>query len=418
MQPPRIEVIPARPAVCRDASIMLDVLVRITPPLQDIHIVRPPINLGIVLDRSGSMVADQKMDHAREAAIFAVWQLLANDRVSVTVFDDQIETLAPSALATDKADLVSKIRRIGPRGSTALHSGWLAGAEQVLEYVASQALNRVLLLSDGLANVGMTDTGAICAEVRGVAAREVSTSTIGVGRDYNEDLLASMARAGGGSYYFVEGSVQLRDIFQTELQGLMATTGRNVELTVQPGQGTALTEVLTPLDRGPSGQLKLPDLVSEMPVSVLLKMSVGPQPRTREIARFHLAWDPIGESAGHRQDFEVSLALPAMSVADWEKLPLEPAVQEQVVLLMAAKAREELHAALLQGNAATAKTIIDRIREMISGGPATVEMKADLENLVATEEFLQRGMLGTSAKMAHYMWDRRRQGRRSPPPQS
>src|SRR5271165_6054751 len=110
MQPPRIELIPARPAVCREAATTLDVLVRITPPLQEIHILRPPINLGIVLDRSGSMSTGAKMENAREAAIFAVWQLLATDRVSVTVFDEQIDTIAPSAPATDKPDLVNKIR--------------------------------------------------------------------------------------------------------------------------------------------------------------------------------------------------------------------------------------------------------------------------------------------------------------------
>jgi hypothetical protein len=86
-------------------------------------------------------------------------------------------------------------------------------------------------------------------------------------------------------------------------------------------------------------------------------------------------------------------------------------------LLAAAKAREELRQALQQGNAATAKNIIDRIRGLIAGGPATEEMQADLANLVATEEYLNVGQLGSSLKMAHYMWDRRRQGRRSPPPQ-
>ena len=167
MQPPRIEIIPSRPAVWLDEITILDVLVRITPPVPEIHFLRPPINLGIVLDRSGSMTTSQKMVHAREAACFAVSQLLPTDRVSVTIYDDQIETIVPSAPVVDKPGVVAKIRGILPRGSTALHAGWAAGAEQVAEHVAWDALNRVLLLSDGLANVGVTDPDAIASGCQG-----------------------------------------------------------------------------------------------------------------------------------------------------------------------------------------------------------------------------------------------------------
>ncbi len=96
MQPPLIELIPARPALRDDAATTLDILVRITPPLPEIHVLRPPINLGIVLDRSGSMSEGRKMEHARHATVFAIRQLLPTDRVSITVFDDQVETIAPA----------------------------------------------------------------------------------------------------------------------------------------------------------------------------------------------------------------------------------------------------------------------------------------------------------------------------------
>jgi len=91
--PPRLEIIPARPAVCHDAPTVLDILVRITPPLPEIHVLRPPINLGIVLDRSGSMSSGRKMAHAREAARFAVGQMLPTDRLSLAIFDDVVETI-------------------------------------------------------------------------------------------------------------------------------------------------------------------------------------------------------------------------------------------------------------------------------------------------------------------------------------
>ena len=376
-------------------------LIRITPPLPEVHILRPPINLGLVLDRSGSMASGSKMEHARQAAIFAVRQLLPTDRVSVTVFDETIETIAASAPVTDKPALVARIRRIGPRGSTALHGGWAAGAQQVLEHVAWQSLNRVLLLSDGIANVGLTDPGAVCAEVRGMAGREVSTSTIGVGSDYNEALLGAMALAGAGNYYYVESAVQLPDIFQTELQGLMATTGRNAELSVRTEPGVVLTEVLTELERGPSSQIRLPDLISDMPISIVVRLRVEPQPHARELCRFYLAWDATGEGPPGRHECDLGLSLPTVTVQEWENLPLDAAVQEQLTLLTATKARDEFHEALQRGEMATAQAILDRVRKLISTAPETAETRAEIANWTATEELFKLGQFGSSSKMAH-----------------
>ena len=86
-----------------------------TPPTPEVHFVRPPINLGLVLDRSGSMAGAKKMAYAREAAAFAVGQLLPTDRVGVTIFDTEVETIAPNAPVTDKPGLIRQIRR-SPRG--------------------------------------------------------------------------------------------------------------------------------------------------------------------------------------------------------------------------------------------------------------------------------------------------------------
>src|SRR5438105_2516257 len=99
MTTPRIDLIPLRAAVCCDAPVDLDVLVRITPPAPQLQGQRPPLNLGLVLDRSGSMAAHNKMGFAVQAAVFAVEQLLPTDRVSVTVFDDEVKTPVPSTLA-------------------------------------------------------------------------------------------------------------------------------------------------------------------------------------------------------------------------------------------------------------------------------------------------------------------------------
>src|SRR5262245_25904758 len=119
MNNPTFEIFPLRPAVRTDAPVSLDVLLRITPPAPEHAPQRPRITLGLVLDRSGSMAGENKIGFTREAAAFAIGQLLPEDRVSVTVFDDRVETLIPSTLAQDRARLAAAVARIQPRGSTA-----------------------------------------------------------------------------------------------------------------------------------------------------------------------------------------------------------------------------------------------------------------------------------------------------------
>ncbi len=132
MKVPTINLIPLRAAVSSDAATTLDVLVRIIPPTAEVELKRPTLNIGLVIDRSGSMQG-QKIEYARQAACYAIQQLLSTDRASVTIYDTEVETLIPSTLAVDKADITRKIQRIQTGSSTALHAGWSHGGNQVID---------------------------------------------------------------------------------------------------------------------------------------------------------------------------------------------------------------------------------------------------------------------------------------------
>jgi len=417
MQPPKIEIIPARSAVCSEKAITLDVLVRIIPPVPDVHFLRPPVNLGIVLDRSGSMAAERKMEHARTAAEFAISELLATDRVSVTVYDDVIETIAPSALVVDKPGLMARIRGIVPRGRTDLHKGWAAGAELVAQYVNWDGLNRVLLLSDGQANVGLTEPEAIGVEVRAMADNRVSTSAMGVGKDYNENLMEAIADAGDGNYYYVESAVQLADIFQTELQGLMATTGRDVGLMIEPACAGVTIKVLNDLGRDGPGRYKLPDLVIGMPLSILVSLTVDPKRRITEICRFHLDWDEPGAAKGGRQSLVAALGLPSATARQWSALPIDPAVAEYLTLHAAALARKEMIAAIDRGDEAATRSMTQRILDLTATVPQTLEIAAERASVQETMAWLDQRDMGTARKVSHQQQYWRKSGKSSRPPQ-
>ena len=414
MSEPRIEIIPAKVAVASDATVVLDVLVRVTPPQPEVHFPRPPLNLALVLDRSGSMSEGKKMPFAREAAVFVVTQLLPTDRVSMTVFDDHIETVVPNAPAADKPGLVRRIQQVGPRGSTDLHGGWAEGGRQAESQIAEGGINRVLLLSDGLANVGVTDPNTIATEARGLAARGVGTTTLGVGDDYNEDLLEAMASAGDGHYYYIESPAQLVDIFQTELQGLMATLGQKVSLGLKPQGGASVSDVLNDFEKAPTGRLMLPNLVVGMPVLVLVRLSVPPRPAADDLLDVRLAWDEP-RAVGRRVARAALGRLPGVRLADWSALPVHPEVAELSALLMSARAQRESARAHERGDRGLSAQYLAEARAYAAASPVTAAIRDELEALDQLGVALNEATAAKYRKLAKFR-AYSRQKSQSPPP--
>ena len=155
---PSLHFRPLRPAVAADGPTTLELLIQIaTPPLPPAQQKnRPGLNLALVIDRSGSM-AGSKISYARKAARFLAGELTDRDRLAIITFDDEVQVLVPSQPVRDPLLFISAINTIDAGGCTALFDGWLAGATQVANQLDPQGLNRVLLLSDGQANAGLTE---------------------------------------------------------------------------------------------------------------------------------------------------------------------------------------------------------------------------------------------------------------------
>jgi Ca-activated chloride channel family protein len=148
---------------------------------------RQPVNVALVLDRSGSMAGSRKFDLARQAVEHALAMLRPEDRFSLVVYDDEVNVLTTSAHATNEAKrgALQALREVGPRGCTDLCGGWLRGCEQVAVHLSKDAVSRVLLLTDGLANQGITDHATVAHHASELRDRGVVTSTFGVGGDFD-----------------------------------------------------------------------------------------------------------------------------------------------------------------------------------------------------------------------------------------
>lgn len=394
---PTLELIPLHGAIVTQQPITLDVLVRITPPAHQIATNRTPLNLSLVIDRSGSMHG-KKMHYARKAARFAVENLLPCDRISVVLFDDRIETLVPSTLATDKNSLLEKLRHVHSRGSTALHAGWVEGGVQVSHYLNPDQLNRVIVLSDGLANVGETRPDAIANDVHGLAQRGVSTTTLGIGNDYSEDLLAAMARSGDGNFVHIESSDQLPDIFETELSGLSATLGQRVSLGVEPQSGVTVMEVLNDFDLTDTQRYKLPNLIVGAPLNVVVRLQVPALSHSTQLLNVRLAWDDPERS--DRQVLQAGLELPLISAEQFSDFPAHATVQEQVALLMAARARREAIRFSDRGDYDAASTSLRHARQAMASMPPSPMLNEEQSILEDLEADYQSGNVSSARKKA------------------
>ena len=270
----RFDIETDRPLVRKESGTRY-VLARIVAP-EGKPRQRPPVNLGLVLDRSGSM-SGEKIRLAKEAAVAALRRLEPRDRVAVVFYDDRIDVVVPAAQATPETvrTAIRAIQEVDARGSTDLCGGWMRGCEQVAAAEAPGAVSRVILLTDGLANVGIVDPSEIGRHAGELRRRGVVTTTIGVGEDFDEHLLGGMADEGGGHFYYVERAEQITRAIETEVGEALEVMLPGACLRVGPASVAAVAPIAPYRTRreGDDWVIELGDLVSLQDLAVPLRVS-------------------------------------------------------------------------------------------------------------------------------------------------
>jgi Ca-activated chloride channel family protein len=183
------------------------------------------------------MGADDKMENAKLGAMEALGMLDARDRAAVIVYDSKAYVLVKATGAGETEDFRRKIARVEAGGNTALYGGVVAGMSEVLRFASDGMALRVILLSDGLANVGPSSAGELAALGRRMFGEDVAVTTIGLGLDYDEDLMTALASESGGNAYFAKNSRVLADIFRRDMKDALSLTGRRVRITFECGGG-------------------------------------------------------------------------------------------------------------------------------------------------------------------------------------
>jgi Ca-activated chloride channel family protein len=259
-----------------------------------------PLDLSVVIDNSGSM-SGEKIDQAKAAAHMLVDALTPQDRFSLIVFDSEAHVVVSPTTLTNPRAVHAAISRIHDAGGTNLYAGLDLGIDNIS---GEGRIPRVVLLSDGQTNEGITDTGEIARRAGAAFEHGVGVSTIGLGLDFNEDLLFAIAKSGGGSYDFVEDPSQLASVFEDELQRTTALAGRQAVVDLDLGPGVERIEVLgwAARETDSGWRISLGDLPSATTRRIVARVEVSPEHTgALEVAKAEVTWlDTQGEQVAAR----------------------------------------------------------------------------------------------------------------------
>ena len=237
---------------------------------------RVPLNICMVMDKSGSMESEKKLEYVKQAGLFVIDNLERDDHFSLVTYDTHVYTPVGAGPVRNKSRVKNIIRQIEPGSSTNLSGGMLEGYAQVLNFFNRESVNRVLLLTDGLANTGITNPNLLKKIVQEKNRDAVTLSTFGVGVDFNEDLLTMLSEFGGANYHFIHQPEDIPAIFNTELQGLLSVVAQNAKVEIQMADGVSCSHVFGYVyeTEGNMVRVNLNDVFSDEDKSILLKLNV------------------------------------------------------------------------------------------------------------------------------------------------
>ena len=259
----------------QNQKVYLKVGLRGTKP-DSVKMQRPPINLALVLDKSGSM-SGQKIEDVKQAAKAMIDRLQSGDTISIVIYDDRSQVLVPTTHLENAELIRQRIDSITANGGTALYDGVTDGAHELMNYVSDNQINRVILLSDGLANVGPQSTEELGRLGLDLIQQGISVSTIGIGEGYNEDLMSTLAAKSDGFHRFLANTADLYSTLDWEMGKISSAVANDVTVKLKFARG------VRPLSVGREGVIngqevtvKINQVYSDHEIYVLTEAEIMP----------------------------------------------------------------------------------------------------------------------------------------------
>jgi Ca-activated chloride channel family protein len=409
----KLKLVPDREVVLRGAPQEVVVKIDLAAITGRAKSHRTPLNLAVVLDKSGSMTG-AKLERTKQAAMLLVDRLAPDDVFSLVVFSDHAEVLASAQKVEDKDALREKIQSIRADGSTALYAGVKKGADQIGEYLSSKRINRVILLSDGIANVGPSSPRDLRRLGGQLSERGIAVTTIGVGEDYNEDLMAALAEASDANYYYVQDTERLPEIFAKELGEMLAVAARDVKI-----------EIICPDGVKPLGFIGRPEQFENQRANVNLSQFTTGQNRfvflrcvvdgnKSEVARVKVNYtDEL--NGGTVEAAEDVAKIRYTEDREAAEKSLNGAVVAQKEIMLTAVAKDEAMVEADAGNYKKAATILaaqgGALSRAYANAPATVQvqLRGELDNISTFTNQFENGQYGSGSRklMQSQSWDTR-----------
>jgi Ca-activated chloride channel family protein len=301
---------------------------------------RPPVNVALVIDRSGSM-GGQRIQQAKQAALMAIDMLRPDDIVSLVAYDNDAEVLIPATKLGDGTMIRKGINELRVNGSTALYAGTQLGGNEALKFFNKNQVNRVILLSDGIANVGPSSSQELAQLGAQLAGKGISVSTIGLGLGYNEDLMARLADASDGNHSFVEHPNQLARLMSLELNDALAVVAQDLEIKITFPEGVRPVRALG-READFEGQIvtsKIKDVVSGAERFVLIEaeLNAGLFEKDFKIAQVHVSYR---DRSGEQNKLEDEVSVKYATSSNEMKASTQAKVMESVVELVAREQQE------------------------------------------------------------------------------
>ena len=380
-----------RTIVTVESGNEVHVLVELTAPAAPVND-RPPLDVVLVLDRSGSMHGAPL-----EGVIAATTQLLRllgpDDRIGVVAFDNTAElVLGLDPHNPDTASLA--IRRIRPGGSTNLSAGWLKGLELLQTNLLGtgrrpEALARIVVLTDGRANCGVTKPDELTAMIAGGTGTQVTTTTIGFGERFDEALLSRLADAGAGNDYWCAGADNAPEIFNDEFEGLSSVVAQNLSVEIRTTDNVVNLGILneypvTFIDGG--AQVALGDAYGSEQRRVVARLALSPTrlPGALPLGEIVLRWAEVaGTYALHTTTVPIGIGV--STDPDAPDPDADRKVTEHVMVLTAAAQQREALELIDRGDlerAAEQFTLAADLLAATGGDPDEIaELRRDVERL-------------------------------------